>query len=103
MPVNEYRWTPFGFSQSQEKLDWAITELDKLYNSDDIIEIQLGPGRPSVATYRAWLKKALALRPWQSKGKRLSTRQSNTFLFVKLVDVKESEPRKGKKVIHVIT
>ena len=105
VPVNEYRFTPFAASQSQEKLAWANEELDRLYGSDDMIEIQLGPSRPSVATYKAWLSKALESRPWQSKGKRLATRQSHDSLFVKLVDLKEFPYRKGKgtgTVSHVI-
>jgi len=106
VPVSEHRFTPFAAHQSQGKFAWAVAELDSLYTPEDMIEIQLGPNHPSVATYKSWLAKALKTRPWQSKGKRLITRQSHDFLFVMLVDIVEFPPRKGKgmgTVSHIIT
>ena len=101
VPLSEMHFTPFQHSDTPEKLDWANSILADLYGDQDVVEIQINQhGCPSVATYMAWLNRALKAS-YRGDKKGIQSRVKGNSLFIRVVDRKEIH-RNGK-VKHVIS
>jgi len=100
--VQEAQFTPFQTRESDIKLEWANRQVDRLYFTEDVIQIQINQhGAPSTATYISWLKKALEGRMGESHTY-LQTRIKGNTLYVRKAERKEGKGM-GSKVKHVIT
>ena len=96
--------SPFGASGSKDKLAWANRQLDQLAfapDSHDILELQVNlHGGPSIATYMAWLHKAMK-ESGENIRYRLQTKREGNFLYIRKMERKGSGT--DGRVKHVIT
>jgi len=101
IPSYNVQNTPFGNVGSKEKMEWANRQLDQLYGSHDVLELQVNlHGGPSIATYMSWLHKAMK-ESGENIKYRLQTRKEASYLYIRKVERKGSET--DGRVKHVIT